>query len=256
MKIKGVGDMKVKYGICLISIMAVFALVFFGVKTQYGAEVEKIPAGWFWLGSGKWDHDFGSDEIQEHEIYVDMFLIYKTEVTNRMYAKCVAAGACERPCSEEINPRFNDPAYANHPVVYVTWHDAMDYCNWIGGRLPTEAEWEKAARGTDRRRFPWGDGTPTAENVNAAGMIGDTKMVGSYPSGASPYGVLDMGGNVREWVDDWYDETETLKVLKGGSYLDNYEHVRISDRLFHDPNSAGINRGFRCVIPFDEQGIN
>ncbi len=179
-------------------------------------------------------------------IYIDSIWIYSTEVTNGMYAECVNAGLCGQPCSQETNPHFWDAAYVNHPVVYVTWQDAQDYCYWAGGRLPTEAEWEWAARGDQDYAYPWGNELPTGELVNAGDMIGTTRMVGTYPDGASYYGALDMAGNVREWVDDWYDEGR--RVLKGGSFSDNYEHVSIDDRLPHDPNSAGYNRGFRCVV--------
>lgn len=222
-----------------------------------------IPAGESWVGSGEWDHEFNPDETPEHKVYLDAFWMYKTEVTNAMYAQCVNAGFCDQPCSIETNPRFRDPRYANYPVVYVTWQDAMDYCTWVGGRLPTEAEWEKAARGLGKAKYPWQEGYPSAQNVNAANTVGDTTPAGSYPLSASPFGLSDMAGNVREWVYDWYDAdyytfssaqnplgptSGTDKVLKGGSYYDTYEHTRIADRLHHSPSSAGINRGFRCVI--------
>jgi formylglycine-generating enzyme required for sulfatase activity len=243
-------------------------VVIIGVNTNIhrskdGMELIHIPAGESWEGSGEWDHEYNENETPEHRVYLDSFWVYKTEVTNGMYAQCVKDGACAYHVSPETNPRFFDPLYINHPVVYVTWQDAMDYCAWIGGRLPSEAEWEKAARGTGKNKYPWKEGYPTAENVNAFNTIGDTTPVGSYLSGASYYGVLDMAGNVREWVYDWYDEdyysyaprenpmgaeTGTDKVLKGGSYYDTYEHTRIADRLFHPPESAGINRGFRCIV--------
>lgn len=180
-------------------------------------------------------------------IKVDSFWIYQTEITNGMYAECYRSGACGQPCSKETNPHFWDPSYVNHPVVYVSWQAAQDFCHWVGGKLPTEAEWERAARGDSDSIYPWGDEPPSGELVNAANMIGTTRMVGMYPDGASPYGILDMAGNVREWVEDWYDEGR--KVIKGGGFSDSYEHVSISDRLSHDPESAGYNRGFRCVIP-------
>ena len=212
-------------------------------------ELVYIPSGESWIGSGEWDHEYNQNEISEHKVYLNSFWISKTEITNSMYAECVGAGVCTYHVSHETNPRFLDPTYADHPVVYVTWQDAMDYCTWVGGRLPTEAEWEKAARGTDKRKYPWKEGYPTEKNVNAGNVIGDTVPVGLYRNGASPYGVLDMVGNVREWVANWYDDEQTVKVLKGGSFEDSYEHMRVADRLFHDPNSAGFNRGFRCMIP-------
>lgn len=247
----------------------IILLLAFGInfhRSIDGMDLIYIPGGESWEGSGEWDHEYKADETPEHKVTLSAFYIDRTEVTNSMYAKCVNAGACVIPSSIEVNPRYYDLNYANYPVVYLTWQSAMDYCAWIGGRLPTEAEWEKAARGTSRRKYPWKEGYPSAVNVNAANSVGDTTPVGSYLLGESYYGVLDMAGNVREWVYDWYSSTSfvestyidpvgpaagTDKVLKGGSYYDTYEHMRVADRLFHDPNSIGINRGFRCVIPID-----
>ncbi len=181
-----------------------------------------------------------------------------------MYNLCVAEGTCKYSAGHEINQHCLDPAYSDHPVVYVTWQSAMDYCVWSGGRLPTEAEWEKAARGTEGQKFAWGNNSAAPELVNADNTIGDTTPVGQYPQGTSPYGVLDMGGNVREWIWDWYDpyyyqyssednpagpaEGEK-KVLKGASFSDIYRFSRPANRLAHDPTSPGANRGFRCVYP-------
>ena len=246
-----------------------FLLLIFGInfhRSKDGMELIYIPGGESWEGSGDWDHEYKTDETPEHKVTLNAFYIDRTEVTNSMYAECVNAGACDIPSSIEVNPRFYDLHFANYPIVYVSWQSAMDYCAWIGGRLPTEAEWEKAARGTSRRKYPWKESYPSATNVNAANSVGDTTPVGSFLLGESYYGVQDMAGNVREWILDWYSPTffseafyinpvgpatGTDKVLKGGSYYDNYEHTRIADRLFHDPNSIGINRGFRCVIPTD-----
>lgn len=257
--------MKRKRSVSVLSLLLCF--VCFGINTHRskdGMEMIYIPAGKSWQGSGEWDHECKLNETPEHKVTVDAFWIDRTEVTNGMYAQCVDDGVCSLPSSREVNPRFYDASYVNYPVVYVTWQGAMNYCSWKGGRLPTEAEWEKAARGTTRRKYPWSEGYPTPENVNAANSVGDTTPVGSYLAGASFYGVLDLAGNVREWVYDWYSEdyyasaprenpmgpdTGTDKVLKGGSYYDNYEHTRIADRLFHPLDSGGINRGFRCVIP-------
>ena len=233
-------------------------------RSKDGMDMIYIPGGESWEGSGEWDHEWQADETPEHKVILDAFLIDRTEVTNSMYAQCVNEGSCGVPSSIQVNPRFYDPTYSNYPVVYVTWQDAANYCSWIGGRLPTEAEWEKAARGTTRRKYPWDEGYPTAKNVNAANTVGDTTPVGSYLLGESYYGILDMAGNVREWVYDWYSPTYyeegsytnpfgpvtgTDKVLKGGSYYDDYGHTRVADRLFHPFKSGGINRGFRCVIP-------
>lgn len=181
-----------------------------------------VPAGAFARGctddfnNGKCDGDVKPVTLT----YVDAFYIDKTEVTNAQYAACVTAGACLPPRSNASQTRpdyFTNPAYANYPVIQVDWNRATAYCLWNGKRLPTEAEWEKAARGTDMRWYPWGNEEPTCDRLNYGvevydwhgyyifvPCVGDTVPVGSYPSNASPYGALDMAGNVSEWVYDLY----------------------------------------------------
>jgi formylglycine-generating enzyme required for sulfatase activity len=219
-----------------------------------------IPPGDFIMGS----NDHASDESTKHTVHLDGYWIYQDQVTNIMYARCVNMRGCGYNVIDEINPRFKDPAFANHPVVFVFWQDAMDYCNWVGGRLPTEAEWEKAALGEDGSTYPWGDEHPDPGFANVFNYFGDTRPVGNFPNGRSEYGVLDMGSNVREWVFDWYDpdyylisprnnpkgpETGETKVLKGAAFGDPYQYAKRANRLNHVPNSPGINRGFRCVVP-------
>jgi formylglycine-generating enzyme required for sulfatase activity len=223
-----------------------------------------VPEGNFTMGA---KNGF-SEQQPVHTVGVDAFWIDRTEVTNAMYAKCVLAGGCQQPKSTSSSTRNNyygAAQYANYPVINVTWDNANGYCQWAGVHLPTEAEWEKAARGTDGRTYPWGDDVPTCSlanfwNVNR-GCFGDTSPVGSYPSGASPYKALDMAGNVWEWVMDWYDPgyyakslsfnpsgpiSGTNRVLRGGAWGYGADYVSSSYRYGHIPASTDSNFGFRC----------
>jgi formylglycine-generating enzyme required for sulfatase activity len=199
-------------------------------------------------------------------VSLDAFWIDKTEVTNAMYARCVQAGQCNAPRSDSSHTResyYENPGFDDYPVIYVSWVDANNYCSWARGRLPTEAEWEKAARGTDGRQFPWGDQDPS-------GVIGllnyhgqDTTEVGSYPDGTSPYGALDMAGNVSEWVADWlsldyYNSpppanplgpgSGEYRVWRGGSWANtSTDLVRTYGRTGNFPTDSSGGIGFRCA---------
>ena len=171
-----------------------------------------VPTGEFTMGREDGREDsYYDNEKPTHTVYLDAFWIDQTEVTNAMYTLCVQDGECS---SRKVVPSYTrieyygNPQYDNYPVVFVSWNDALSFCNWAGRRLPTEAEWEKAARGIDERKHPWGDEPPEHPNstfVNLGAEIYDTMEVGSFPKGVSPYGALDMAGNVWEWVNDWYD---------------------------------------------------
>jgi serine/threonine-protein kinase len=216
-----------------------------------------VPAGEFTMGSNDY-----SDEKPPHTVYLDAFWIDKFEVTNAAYKKCVDVGKRQPPSSPKSNTRdsyYGDLQYGNYPVIYVSWNDANACCTWAGKRLPTEAEWEKAARGTDGRIYPWGN-TFEQSRLNSGMVVGDTTEVGKYPSGASPYGVLDMAGNVWEWVADWYgsypsgtqrNPTGPMsgegRVVRGGAlYLDWY-NVRVAVRHVLAPTASLSNVGFRCA---------
>jgi formylglycine-generating enzyme required for sulfatase activity len=160
-----------------------------------------VPAGEFIMGSSDSDPDAADDEKPQHTVYLDAFYIDETEVTNAQYRACVEAGACNAPAD---TTDYDHADYAQHPVVYVSWGDADAYCLWAGKRLPAEAEWEKAARGTDGRTYPWGEGID-CDHAQYSECGGRTVPVGSKAKGASLYGALDMAGNVWEWVADWYD---------------------------------------------------
>jgi len=175
------------------------------VREQDGATMVYVPAGEFLMGNlemvgDDYPNSASVKEWPQHKVYLDAYWIDRTEVTNAQYNQCaVAAGICT---GGNI-----DPEWANWPVTFVTWDQAQTYCHWVGGRLPTEAEWEKAARGTDGRTYPWGEGIDCdhARYAGAPNCGSECLAVGSLPAGASPYGALDMAGNAAEWVADWMD---------------------------------------------------
>jgi len=220
-----------------------------------------VPAGEFIMGS----HVNEDNELPQRTVYLDAFFIGRYEVTNAEYRECVSAGACDRPAHYESSTRdsyYGNPEYDNYPVIYVTWSDAKAYCDWRGVRLPTEAEWEKAARGTDGREYPWGNEGPDETKMNYDHNIGDTTEVGSYPDGASPYGALDMAGNVSELVADWYysvyyrkapdrnpqgPDSGEYPVLRGGSWYPDQDLARCAVRSWFTPGYRFSDVGFRVA---------
>jgi formylglycine-generating enzyme required for sulfatase activity len=235
-----------------------------------------VPAGEFKMGTNYGD----PQEEPLHTIYLDAFWIDRTEVTNAMYVKCMQNRACNQPsqtASVTHASYYGNPDFDNYPAIYVSWNDAKAYCSWADRRLPTEAEWEKAARGDDARNYPWGNSAPEEGFLNGDGVVGDTTKVGNYPSGISPYGALDMAGNVSEWVADWYRELYyasqpksnppgpqqgSARVIRGGSWAVNicrniysghqYEcplnSVYTWRRKWDVPGIANQYYGFRCAV--------
>ena len=222
-----------------------------------------VPAGDFLMGSLA---GVGfAEEHPQHTVYLDAFWIDRTEVTNEQYAQCVAAGVCTAPArSNSFNHAsyYGNTQYDHYPVIYVTWDNAIAYCTWAGRRLPTEAEWEKAARGTDGRTYPWGEGVDCTR-ANYSECVRETSPVGSYPSGASPYGALDMAGNVWEWVSDWYDSgyysvspssnpsgpsSGDYHVVRSGSWYNAGDYIRTANRYWYAYDSWNFKLGFRCAL--------
>jgi formylglycine-generating enzyme required for sulfatase activity len=238
-----------------------------------------IPEGVMRMGG--LDVQAENDELPDHQVRMHAFWLDRLEVTNGMYGLCVQAEVCRPPqkiSSQKRASYFDNPDFQDYPVIQITWSDAKTYCGWAGRRLPTEAEWERAARGDDWRTYPWGDEPPSEIYANFDNLIRDTSRVGSYAAGASPFGVLDMAGNVWEWTADIYDPDYYLtspesdpsgppdspdkfqRVIRGGSFQDVWMDIRVSNRGYEaGPNpradygsSDSFGRssdkiGFRCA---------
>jgi formylglycine-generating enzyme required for sulfatase activity len=206
------------------------------------------------------------DESPQSEIYLDAFFIDKYEVTNHQYSEFLVSTEHKQPFNVYGEGPLSEEEGIDHlPVVQVTWNDAEDYCLWIGKRLPTEAEWEKAARGNDNRNFPWGNYPPSKDHANYDREWDEgnaLSLIGHYPLGESAYGVRDMSGNVREWVPDWYSEdyykespkrnpkgpgSGLLKVIRGGSWHSLESDIRVTARGKGGFALKTHGIGFRCA---------
>jgi formylglycine-generating enzyme required for sulfatase activity len=225
---------------------------------KHGADMVRIPSGRFKMGSGEFD-----GEKPAHEVLLTDYCIGRSPVTNAQYRRfCDTTGRDYPP-----DPRFADfPHYfaenPEYPVVNVTWEDARAYCKWAGKRLPTEAEWEKAARGEAGREYPWGEDRPDDSRANFDYNRGATTPVGTFSAGASPYGLLDMAGNVWEWCNDWHEHnyyktspsenpkgpgSGLAKVIRGGSWYNRPDDLRCACRYWFAPSDRNNGIGFRCA---------
>lgn len=235
------------------------------------------------------DFEMGNDSEEDdsspmHTVYLDAFWIDQIEVSNAMFSEFVHETGYITQAEKDgwswdyynsqwyktsgadwLHPDGSESSIRgleDHPVLRVSWDDAQAYCLWANRRLPTEAEWEKGARGIDSRRYPWGNASPSASLLNFDSNIGTTSSVGSYPLGASPYGALDMAGNAWEWVADWYDVDYYSKSpyanpsgpkdgsgrgMRGGSWVWGGETVRVTDREWGRQDESYWSTGFRCA---------
>lgn len=225
------------------------------LKWVDGSTLIYVPAGDFTMGDGV--------NALAHNVTLDEYWIQQTKVTNRMYEQCVKVGACSAPSQELGGPVFSNPQFGSHPVVGVTWTQAQTYCAWIQGSLPTEAQWEKAARGTGGNVYPWGNNNPACNLLNFTNCYESTSGVESFAAGASPYGLLDMAGNAFEWVSDWYaenyygasplanpsgPESGQYRVVRGSSFETDDSQVASAIRRFNEPGDSERDTGFRCVV--------
>lgn len=229
-----------------------------GSKYTYvdGSVLVAVPSGPFVMGYKNYA------DTPERTVTLSDFWIYNSEVTNAQYALCVNAGKCAPPDPEK-NPAFGDYRSINLPVVGVNYQQSADYCTFVHGRLPTEAEWEKAARGPDGNLFPWGNGGPTCDLLNYNFCKGKMLDIQSYPDGVSFYGLYDMSGNVREWVADWYNpkyytdgpsqdplgpEIGDKRSVRSSSFSDSADFTYPAHRFSLKPAETLPDLGFRCVV--------
>ena len=226
-----------------------------------GGSLVYVPAGQFSMGANGVDNPI-------HTVSLSAYWMSRTKITNRMYTLCVGVGVCAPPASIPGGTVYSNPVYADHPVVGVTWEQANAYCGWAGGRLPTEAEWEKAARGTGDQPYPWGNEPPSCDLLNFGGCVGSTSSVTTYPESASPFLALDMAGNAFEWTLDWYDasyyttspvqdppgaEGGLYRVIRGSGFDSDSTQIASAIRRPASPTYTSRDLGFRCVV---QQPIN
>ena len=233
-----------------------------------GSILVHVSGGEFIMGDGGEDNPV-------HTVGLSSFWIYRTKVTNRMYSICVAWGKCTPPLTDESVKALSVPARRDLPVVDVNWQQAEAYCRFVEGRLPTEAQWEKTARGPEGNIYPWGDSAPACDLLNFKGCVGDKSDVFDYPAGKSFYEALDLSGNVFEWVADWYTpgyyseapgadplgpEIGEVRSVRSSGFTSEASIVSSARRFYLKPEDHRLDLGFRCVVeepvqyePFCEQ---
>jgi len=254
------------------------------INPQDQAEIVYIPASTFEMGltnaqakviratCNQCDDELAASQPR-HTVTLDAYWIYKYEVSNATYQQCAQAGFCSPPAkfgSDKITNYYNNPIYANYPVAFITWNAAETYCQWAGGHLPTDAQWEYAARGPNGNLYPWGDQSPSLSLANLADYIGDTQPVDAYPSGVSYFGLYNMTGNIWEWVFDWYradyyqtntnwinptgptsgdiKSEDSLKTGRGGAYWISPGGSSAGLRDWYQVSKTGSAVGFRCAM--------
>lgn len=254
------------YGAIVIAFVSLVALAPPGsgqaqqqeITGKDGAPMMLVPAGEFTMGSTE-----GADEQPVHRVFLDTYYMDKYEVTVEQYAKFLEGPSLTAPPNWDI---MKQPSHQKRPVAFVDWADAATYCRWAGKRLPTEAEWEKAARGTDGRIFPWGNESPTRLHANFGKKDWSNHAAlvpaGLLEDGKSPYGIYDLAGNVWEWVSDWYDkdyykhspsqnpkgpERGEDKVVRGGAWDLGPKYLRSAIRFGYTPSFERDSLGFRCA---------
>jgi len=221
-----------------------------------GSRLAYVPGGDFVMG-------MGIGNTPQKTVTLDSYWIGVTDVTNKMYAQCAASGSCAAPAQEIGTPIYTNPDYGDYPVVGVTWDMAANYCQWAQGSLPTEAQWEKAARGQSSSVFPWGNDNPGCDLLNYGGCLKHTNGVNDYPGGRSPYGLFDMAGNVFQWINDFYAEqyydsmptsnptgpaSGDSHVIRGSSFETDSAQLQSAIRHFGAPAYHSRDLGFRCVV--------
>lgn len=237
----------------------------------------EIPSGLFWMGTDlevdrvAANFDWAKQvELPQHQVFLPTYQIGRYPVTNAQWGEFLAHTNYAWADQDKLWQQGLPKGRENHPIVWVTWHDALAFCQWAGVRLPTEAEWEKAARGTDKRLYPWGNDKPTSQFANYGNQVGRTTAVNAYPKGTSYYGLWDMAGNTWEWTSTIWgtdahnpefkypyesvdgrenlDKADILRVVRSGGWKYTPDLIRSAYRDWNKPHVRGSGLSFRVVV--------